>query len=79
MLHDYVCACACVPYVLAYVVEAPRFYCVADKIFTSGFIKMNSFELTGVYIVVNLTLNEDHRLGWGFWEHGAGKMFGPST
>jgi hypothetical protein len=63
----------CVPYVLAYVVEAPRSYWVPDKIFTLVFIKMNSFEVTGFYIVVNLTLIEDHRLGWGFWEHGAGK------
>jgi len=73
MLHDCVCLCVCVPYVLAYVVEAPRCYCVSDKIFRSVFIQINSFEVTGFYIVVNLTLIEDHRLGWGFWEHGAGE------
>jgi hypothetical protein len=65
--------CGCVPYVLAYVLEAPRCYCVPDKIFTSGFVKMNSFEVAGFYIVVNLSLIEDHRLCWGFWEHGAGE------
>ena len=52
--------CVCAPYLLAYVVEAPRCYCVPDKIFSWGFIKMNSFEVTGFYIVVNLTLIEDH-------------------
>jgi len=69
----WVCVCVCAPYLLAYVVEAPRCYCVPDKIFSWGFIKMNSFEVTGFYIVVNLTLIEDHWLDWAFWEHGAGE------
>ena len=47
--------------------------CVPDKIFTPVSIKMNSFEVPAFYIVVNLTLIEDHRLGWCFWDHGAGE------